>query len=88
MKGKLKTTKAVPEEETGRFTPAWMKMEFLAKARRTAGVSPAHVPTLFPARPANKPEYDATIGQLVCPYCDGDCGGWCEAGDRKYASED
>jgi hypothetical protein len=36
----------------------------------------------------SKPQYDATRGQLVCPYCGQDCGGWCEPGDDKYDSDD
>lgn len=35
-----------------------------------------------PPPPADsKPAYDATKNQRVCPYCGGDCGGWCEPGD-------
>lgn len=30
------------------------------------------------------PEYNASIGQRVCPFCLEDCGGWCEAGDDRY----
>lgn len=26
-------------------------------------------------------QYNASIGQLICPYCNTDCGGFCEPGD-------
>lgn len=28
-----------------------------------------------------KPEYNAMLGQLVCPHCGEDCGGLCEPGE-------
>jgi len=34
-----------------------------------------------------KPEYNAQKGQLVCPYCGLDCGGFCEPGDHKYEGD-
>jgi len=40
-----------------------------------------------PKADKRKPEYNATIGQLVCPCCDKDCGGWCEPGDNKYGND-
>ena len=36
----------------------------------------------------NAPEYDAVKGQLVCPICGKDCGGWCEWSDLKYRDGD
>lgn len=35
-----------------------------------------------------RPDYDASKGQLVCPHCGLDCGGWCEPGDHLYDGED
>jgi len=35
-----------------------------------------------------KPAYDATKGQLVCPHCGKDCGGFCEPGDHSRREDE
>ena len=80
QKRKSQTGKELIEEGTHRFLPAWSRLTELANGRRRAGVSPAHAPPI--KIPVTRPEYDATIEQLICPYCGLDCGGWCELGDR------
>ncbi len=59
------------------------------KLERPAGQAPDALREVLAEALAEPPkaDYNAAKGQFVCPQCLGDCGGFCERGDRRYEGD-